>query len=89
VNLVRKVAYDFGYVIVVLILFYVLTPFVVLIPGVGASLAAAIPLILLAIVVILLYDAARLLYEEVAKGVHALTEKVASAVEESEKRTKK
>jgi len=89
VNLVRKVAYDFGYVIVVLILFYVLTPFIVLIPGVGASLAAAIPLILVAIVVILLYDAGRLLYDEIAKGVHQITEKVASAVEESEKTTKK
>jgi hypothetical protein len=89
VNLVRKVAYDFGYVIVVLILFYVLTPFIVLIPGVGASLAAAIPLILVAIVVILLYDAGRLLYDEIAKGVHQITEKVASAVEETEKKTKK
>ena len=46
-------------------------------------------LILVAIVVILLYDAARLLYDEIAKGVHQITEKVASVVEESEKKAKK
>jgi len=89
VNLVRKVTRDFFFVIVVVILFYVVTPFIVLIPGVGASLAAAIPLILAAIVVILLYDAGRLLYDEIAKAVHKVTEKVASVVEESESRSKK
>jgi hypothetical protein len=88
-NLIRKVIRDFLYVVVIIILFYILTPFVVLIPGIGISLAAAIPLILLAVVIILLYDAARLIYDEVAKGVHAVTEKVASAVEESEKKSKK
>ena len=84
-NLIRKVVRDFLYAAVILILFYVLAPFVVLIPGVGASLAAAIPLVLTAVVVILLYDAARLLYEEVAKSVHKLTDEIASKVEESEK----
>ena len=84
-NLVRKVARDFLSAIVILVLFYLLTPFIVLMPGVGASLAAAIPLILLAVVVILLYDASRLLYDEVAKVVHKVTEKIASIVEESEK----
>lgn len=84
-NLIRKVARDFLSVVVILILFYLLTPFIVLIPGVGASLAAAIPLILAAVVVILLYDAGRLLYEEVAKYVHKVADKIASIVEESEK----
>jgi len=88
-NLIRKVARDFLYVVVIIILFYVLTPFVVLIPGIGISIAAAIPLILLALVIIFLYDAARLIYDEVAKGVSKVTEKVASAVEESEKKPKK
>jgi len=89
VNLVRKVARDFLYVIVILILFYLITPFIVLIPGVGVSLAAAIPIILLAVVVIFLYDAGRLLYDEVAKAVHKVTETIASAVEESEKKPSK
>jgi uncharacterized protein YoxC len=87
-NLIRKVVRDFFSAVVILILFYLLTPFIVLIPGVGASLAAAIPLVLAAVVVILLYDAGRLLYEEVAKSVHKLTDKVASMVEESEKSQK-
>jgi hypothetical protein len=84
-NLIRKVARDFFSVVVILILFYVLTPFIVLMPGVGASLAAAIPLILAAVVIILLYDAGRLLYDEIAKSVRKVADKIASAVEESEK----
>jgi c-di-AMP phosphodiesterase-like protein len=80
---------DFLYVVVIIILFYILTPFVVLIPGIGISLAAAIPVILLALVIIFLYDAARLIYDEIAKGVNKVTEKVASVVEESEKKSKK
>ncbi len=87
-NLVRKVARDFLSALVILILFYLLTPFIVLMPGVGASLAAAIPLVLAAVVVILLYDAGRLLYEEIAKAVHKVTDRLASIVEESEKPTK-
>ena len=87
-NLIRKVARDFLSAVVILILFYLLTPFIVLIPGVGASLAAAIPLILTAIVIILLYDAARLLYDEIAKSVHKITGTIASRVEESEKSKK-
>jgi len=88
-NLIRKVARDFFSVIVILILFYLLTPLIVLIPGVGASLAAAIPIVLAALVVILLYDAGRLIYDEIAKEVHKVTEKIASVVEESEKEPKK
>ncbi len=88
-NLIQKVVHDFLYVVVIIILFYVLTPFVVLIPGIGISLAAAIPVILLALVIIFLYDAARLIYDEIAKGVDKVTEKVASVVEESEKKSKK
>ena len=88
-NLIRKVARDFISIVVILILFYILTPFVVMIPGVGASLAAAIPLVLAAVVIIFLYDAARLLYEEIAKEVHKMTEKIASIVEESEKKSAK
>ncbi len=88
-NLIRKVIRDFLYVVVIIILFYILTPFVVLIPGIGISLAAAIPLFLLALVIIFLYDAARLIYDEIAKGVAKVTEKVASVVEESEKKSKK
>jgi hypothetical protein len=84
-SLIRKTVRDLSYVIVVIILFYVVTPLIVLIPGVGASLAAAIPLILAAIVVILLYDVGRLIYDEIAKSVHKVTEKLASAVEEYEK----
>jgi uncharacterized BrkB/YihY/UPF0761 family membrane protein len=84
-NLIRKVARDLFSVIVIVILFYLLTPFIVLMPGVGASLAAAIPLVLTAVVVILLYDAGRLLYEEIAKSVHIVTDKIATMVEESEK----
>ena len=87
-NLIRKVARDLFSVIVIVILFYLLTPFIVLMPGVGASLAAAIPLILAAVVVILLYDAGRLLYEEIAKSVQKVTDKIASMVEESEKSRK-
>jgi len=87
--LIRKVARDFFSVIVILILFYLLTPLIVLIPGIGASLAAAIPIILAALVVILLYDAGRLIYDEIAKEVHKVTEKIASVVEESEKKPKK
>ena len=87
-NLIRKVARDFLSAVVILILFYLLTPFIVLIPGVGASLAAAIPLVLAAVVVILLYDAGRLLYDEIAKYVHKATDKIASIVEESEKSKK-
>jgi hypothetical protein len=87
-NLIRKVARDFLSAVVILILFYLLTPFIVLLPGVGASLAAAIPLILAAVVVILLYDAGRLLYDEIAKSVHKVTDKIASMVEESEKSEK-
>jgi uncharacterized protein YoxC len=87
-NLIRRVARDFFSVVVILILFYVLTPFIVLIPGVGASFAAAIPLILAAVVIILLYDAGRLLYDEIAKSVHKVTDKIASVVEESEKSKK-
>jgi len=88
-HLIRKVVRDFLYVVVIIILFYILTPFVVLIPGIGISLAAAIPVILLALVIIFLYDAARLIYDEIAKGVDKITEKVASVVEESEKKSKK
>ena len=84
-NLIRKVARDFFSAVVILILFYLLTPFIVLIPGIGASLAAAIPLILAAVVIILLYDAGRLLYDEIAKSVHKISDKIASTVEESEK----
>jgi len=84
-NLIRKVARDFLSAVVIVILFYLLTPFIVLMPGVGASLAAAIPLVLAAVVVILLYDAGRLLYEEIAKSVQKVTDKIASMVEESEK----
>ena len=84
-NLIRKVARDFFSAVVILILFYLLTPFIVLLPGVGASLAAAIPLVLAAVVIILLYDAGRLLYEEIAKSVQKVTDKIASKVEESEK----
>jgi hypothetical protein len=84
-NLIRKVARDFLSAVVILILFYVLTPFIVLMPGIGASLAAAIPLVLAAVVIILLYDAGRLLYEETAKWVREVTDKIASRVEESEK----
>lgn len=87
-NLIRKVARDFFSVVVIVILFYLLTPFIVLMPGVGTSLAAAIPLVLAAVVVILLYDAGRLLYEEIAKSVHKVTDKIASMVEESEKSKK-
>jgi hypothetical protein len=84
-NLIRKVARDFLSAVIILILFYLLTPFIVLIPGVGASLAAAIPLILAAVVVILLYDAGRMLYDEIAKSVHKVVDTIASRVEESEK----
>jgi hypothetical protein len=83
-NLIRKVVRDFFSVIVILILFYLIAPFIVLIPGVGASLAAAIPIILTAVVVIFLYDAGRLLYDEIAKEVHRITEKIALALEPSE-----
>lgn len=87
VNLVRKVTRDFFFVVVILILFYVVTPFIVLIPGVGVSLAAAIPLILAGTIVILLYDAGRLLYDEITKAVHRLVEGgLASLVEEPEER---
>ena len=82
VNLVQKVTRDFFFAVVVLILFYVITPFIVLIPGVGVSLAAAIPLVLAGTIVILLYDAGRLLYSEITKVVHQLAEKTASLVEE-------
>jgi uncharacterized protein YoxC len=85
-NLIRKVVRDFFSVIVILILFYLIAPFIVLIPGVGASLAAAIPIILTAVVVIFLYDAGRLLYDEVSKEVHKVTGKIASMVEESDRR---
>ena len=85
-NLIRKVVRDFFSVVVILILFYLIAPFIVLIPGVGASLAAAIPIILTAIVVIFLYDAARLLYNEVSKEVHKATAKIASMVEESDRK---
>jgi len=84
-HLIRKVARDFFSAVVILILFYLLTPFIVLMPGIGASLAAAIPLVLAAVVVILLYDAGRLLYEEIAKSVQKVTDKIASRVEEVEK----
>jgi len=87
-GLVEKVAHDFLYVLVILILFYLLAPFVAMIPGVGPSLAAVVPIALLATVVIFLYDAGRLIYDEVQKGVHEVTEKIASAVEEAEKRKK-
>lgn len=87
-NLIQKVARDFFSAVVIVILFYLLTPFIVLMPGVGASLAAAIPLVLAAVVVILLYDAGRLLYEEIAKSVQKVTDKIASMVEESEKSKK-
>jgi hypothetical protein len=87
-NLIRKVVRDFLSVVVILILFYLLTPFIVLIPGIGASFAAAIPLILAAVVVILLYDAGRLLYDEISKSVHKVSDKIASMVEESEKSKK-
>jgi hypothetical protein len=85
-NLIRKVVRDFFSVVVILILFYLITPFIVLIPGVGASLAAAIPIILTALVVIFLYDVARLLYDEVSKEVHKVTSKIAAMVEESDRR---
>jgi hypothetical protein len=85
-NLIRKVVRDFFSVVVILILFYLIAPFIVLIPGVGASLAAAIPIILTAIVVIFLYDAGRLLYDEVSKEVDKVTGKIASMVEESDRR---
>jgi hypothetical protein len=84
-NLIRKVIRDFLSVVVILILFYLLTPFIVLMPGIGASLAAAIPLILTAVVIIVLYDAGRLLYDEIAKSVYKVSDKIASMVEESEK----
>jgi len=84
-NLIRKVVRDFFSVVVILILFYLLAPFIVLLPGIGASLAAAIPLVLAAVVIIFLYDAGRLLYEEVAKSVHEASDKIASRVEELEK----
>jgi hypothetical protein len=84
-NLIRRVARDFISAVVIVVLFYVLTPFIVMIPGVGASLAAAIPLVLTAVVVILLYDAGRLLYDEASKSIHKVTDKLASIVEESEK----
>ncbi len=87
-NLIRKVVRDFLSVVVILILFYLLTPFIVLMPGIGASFAAAIPLILAAVVIILLYDAGRLLYDEIAKSVHKVSDKIASMVEESEKSKK-
>jgi len=87
-NLIRKVVRDFLSVVVILILFYLLTPFIVLIPGIGASLAAAIPLILAAVVIIFLYDAGRLLYDEISKSVHKVSDKIASMVEESEKSKK-
>jgi len=87
-NLIRKVIRDFFSVVVILILFYVLTPFVVLIPGIGASFAAAIPIILAAVVVIFLYDAGRLIYDEIAKAVHVVADRVASTVEEFEKSKK-
>jgi len=87
VNLVRKVARDFFFAVVVMILFYVITPFIVLIPGVGVSLAAAIPLVLAATIVILLYDAGRLIYDGIAKVIHQLAEGgLASLVEEPEER---
>jgi hypothetical protein len=82
VNLFRKVTRDFFFAVVILILFYVVTPFIVLIPGVGVSLAAAIPLVLGATIVILLYDAGRLLYSETTKVIDQVAEKVASLVEE-------
>jgi len=55
-NLIRKTVRDLFYVIVVIILFYLVTPLIVLIPGVGASLATALPLILAAIVVVSFSD---------------------------------
>jgi len=84
-NLIRKVVRDFFSVVVILILFYLLAPFIVLLPGIGSSLAAAIPLVLAAVVIIFLYDAGRLLYDEISKSVHEASDKIASRVEELEK----
>jgi len=85
-NLIRKVVRDFLSVVVILILFYLLAPFIVLMPGIGASLVAVIPLVLAAVVIIFLYDAGRLLYDEIAKSVHNVSDKIASRIEESEKK---
>jgi hypothetical protein len=87
-SLIRKAVHDLLYVVVVIILSYLITPLLVLIPGVGSSLAAAIPIVLAAIVIILLYDVGHLIYDEIAKSVQKITDKVATIVEESEKSKK-
>jgi VIT1/CCC1 family predicted Fe2+/Mn2+ transporter len=69
-NLIRKIVRDFFSVVVILILFYLIAPFIILIPDVGTSLAVAIPSILIAVVVFFLYGPGRLLYDEISKEVH-------------------
>lgn len=85
VSALRKIVYNIFYVVIITFVFWIITPFLPDIPGVGKLMSAALPFVILAIVVLLFWDIGRTIYGELDLFTRKLTDRLLNSDEQEEK----
>jgi len=85
----RRISYNLLYVILIVLLFWIVEPFTPLIPGVGSAIATALPIVIVAIVVLLFWDIGRTIYRHIEVFSRKLADRISDSIEQSEKRSSK
>jgi len=83
----RRVVYNLLYVLLVILLFWIVAPWLPLIPGVGPTIMSALPIVIVAIVVLLFWDIGRTIYRNIETYSRRLADRISTSIEQAEKRS--
>jgi hypothetical protein len=81
----KRISFNLLYVMLVVVVFWIVAPFIPLIPGVGQAIATALPLVIVAIVVLLFWDIGRTIYRHIEVFSRKLADSISTSIEQSEK----
>jgi len=76
VTAVKRITYDLLFMIAILIIFTLILPPLSGLPGIGIFIAAALPLLALAIVVFIFWDLGKVIYSEMERLADLIAEKL-------------